>query len=47
LTQGEVASVSRTAKLEQEDFRLTCLEERLKELQEEDTRNYNGVKDDV
>lgn len=39
--------MSKSAKLEQEDFRLTCLEERLRELQEEDLKSYNTVREEV
>lgn len=40
-------AVSRTAKLEAEDFRLNCLEERLREVQEEDLKHYNGLREEV
>jgi hypothetical protein len=42
-----VTTMSKSAKLEHEDFRLTCLEERLRELQEEDLKSYNSVRDEV
>lgn len=40
-------TISRTARIEQEDFRLSCLEERLKEIQEEDSKNYTHVREEV
>jgi hypothetical protein len=47
MTQSDISSLSKNARLEQEEFRITCLEESLREMQEDDQKNYGQVRDEV